>query len=914
MRPVQARFITVCQQLLALGVVLAVLTPAAAVLSLDIVGGTADQRGPGVSAPLRGALSSATVPDAPVESQVTEVPLTTQAGSARTLAGKTVQRRSLTASRITSRPQPVTGYGAIGVTWAPSAELDDHDLTVRVRTREGEQWSGWTEVEYHDDHGPDSDSAEARDARPGTDPLIVGEVDAVQVKAAVDGEHVTELPADLKLAVVEPGTAQGSTKQTPDAGGKTSYDDEFDRRDGDDALSLQAATTGVASRKASMPTIYSRAQWGANESIRNTKNLRYGTVSGGFVHHTVNANNYSEAQVPGILRSIYAYHVKSRGWSDIGYNFLVDRFGRIWEGRYGGIDKNVVGAHTLGYNDYSFAMSAIGNFETVEAPDVMLRAYGALFAWKLGINGVNPASSSQQIGKKVFPAISGHRDAGSTACPGKYLYAKLPTIRAYAAAAPAPAPTPAPDTPPAPVEIGEPTPQSNLAGDGFPDLVVRRTSDGHGFVVPTGGLTGFRKAATLAKKGWANRSSAFVSPDLTGDGVIDVVSASRKGVLRVRPGRGDGKFKATSKVVKATKGHTMFAAVGDVDKDGRNDLVARHKGRLVLLSGTKKGGFKRTVLGKGMGNYSHFVGVGDQNGDGNPDLLARHVKGSLHLFPGDGTGAFSTRSRLAGSWPYSQVVGGADFNGDGRADLVGRTRKGKVFLHLSRGDGTFSPAVGPAANVRALRSLSVAGNLVGGPGPDLVGVKGDSLMVAANKDSFEVGAPIDTGVSFAESVRLITAGDWDRDGSGDVISQTKDGGLWLYRGNGTGQLAAPTQIGWGFGTITNLTAVGDVTGDDYPDLLGTHSSGQTWVFGGTGSGLADGRAVAGRPVTRPGLPADLSGFDWVIPVSDIKAKGAGDYLVRQAGTGTLLLYAGTKSGVAKPRFLSEGLGGYDLAG
>ena len=138
--------------------------------------------------------------------------------------------------------------------------------------------------------------------------------------------------------------------------------------------------------------------------------------------------------MPGILRSIYAYHVKSRGWSDIGYNFLVDRFGRIWEGRYGGIDKAVVGAHTLGYNDYAFAMSAIGNFDVVQPPEVMLQAYGALFAWKLGLHGVNPASMSQQVGRTKFAAINGHRDAGSTACPGRYLYAKLANIRAYAVA------------------------------------------------------------------------------------------------------------------------------------------------------------------------------------------------------------------------------------------------------------------------------------------------------------------------------------------------------------------------------------------------------------------------------------------------------------------------------------------------
>ena len=89
-------------------------------------------------------------------------------------------------------------------------------------------------------------------------------------------------------------------------------------------------------------------------------------MKAGFIHHTVNANTYTSAQVPALLRGIYAYHTQSRGWRDIGYNYLVDRFGRIWEGRYGGVGSPVVGAHTLGYNEVSFAMSAIGNFDIAE--------------------------------------------------------------------------------------------------------------------------------------------------------------------------------------------------------------------------------------------------------------------------------------------------------------------------------------------------------------------------------------------------------------------------------------------------------------------------------------------------------------------------------------------------------------------
>ena len=150
--------------------------------------------------------------------------------------------------------------------------------------------------------------------------------------------------------------------------------------------------------------IYSRAQWGANENIRDKSSLHYYEVHAGFVHHTVNANNYTPDEVPGILRSIYAYHTQSRGWSDIGYNFLVDKFGRIWEGRYGGVDRPVVGAHTLNYNEYSFAMSAIGNFETAQPPAAMLQAYGVLFAWKLSLHGVDAASPQQWVGSKYFQA------------------------------------------------------------------------------------------------------------------------------------------------------------------------------------------------------------------------------------------------------------------------------------------------------------------------------------------------------------------------------------------------------------------------------------------------------------------------------------------------------------------------------
>ena len=155
-------------------------------------------------------------------------------------------------------------------------------------------------------------------------------------------------------------------------------------------------------------------------------------MKAGFIHHTVNANSYTPAQVPALLRGIYAYHTQSRGWRDIGYNYLVDRFGRIWEGRYGGVGSPVVGAHTLGYNEVSFAMSAIGNYDIAAPPQAVLSAYARLFAWKLSLYNIPADASRVYVKNRWLPAINGHRDVGQTACPGRYLYAKLPYVRTLA--------------------------------------------------------------------------------------------------------------------------------------------------------------------------------------------------------------------------------------------------------------------------------------------------------------------------------------------------------------------------------------------------------------------------------------------------------------------------------------------------
>ena len=153
------------------------------------------------------------------------------------------------------------------------------------------------------------------------------------------------------------------------------------------------------------------------------------------MHHTAGANGYTAAQSPAIVRAIQLYHVKGNGWNDIGYNFLVDRFGQVFEGRYGGIERNVVGAHAEGFNTGSVGVSLLGEYSSLAVSQKARDAIAAVLAWRLDAAHVDPASTLSFIsgGNARFPAglpvflrtVSGHRDAGFTDCPGNQLYGLL---------------------------------------------------------------------------------------------------------------------------------------------------------------------------------------------------------------------------------------------------------------------------------------------------------------------------------------------------------------------------------------------------------------------------------------------------------------------------------------------------------
>jgi hypothetical protein len=189
---------------------------------------------------------------------------------------------------------------------------------------------------------------------------------------------------------------------------------------------------------AGSPSIVTRALWQADEKIKRAKPEYAKSLKLAVVHHTAGSNAYTPQEAAAIVRGIEVYHVKGNGWNDIGYNFLVDRYGTVYEGRAGGIERNVIGAHSLGFNAGTVGVAMIGNFAKASPPRAAEDALVRLLAWRLDVAHVDPLSSvvdtsagneRYRAGKVVtLRAISAHRDTGPTECPGNTAYALLPGL------------------------------------------------------------------------------------------------------------------------------------------------------------------------------------------------------------------------------------------------------------------------------------------------------------------------------------------------------------------------------------------------------------------------------------------------------------------------------------------------------
>jgi hypothetical protein len=271
---------------------------------------------------------------------------------------------------------------------------------VLVRARVGGRWTPWFEVPFASGEAPDAPSGVAASEVRQSEMVWLGEADAYEVDA----------PSPTRSVDVHEVVVEGTTR------------------------SLQLSEVAGA---AGAPSILSRASWGARPPRRTpgtTADLKIA-----IVHHTVTGNSYTAAQVPQILRSVQAYHLDARGFDDIAYNFVVDRFGRIWEGRAGGTTNVVVGGHSQGFNTGAVGVVALGDFRTASVTTAMFESIARVIAWKLALHRVDPRSTVPftSAGSSKYPAgttvtlrrVVGHGDVQATSCPGTKLIARLPALR-----------------------------------------------------------------------------------------------------------------------------------------------------------------------------------------------------------------------------------------------------------------------------------------------------------------------------------------------------------------------------------------------------------------------------------------------------------------------------------------------------
>jgi hypothetical protein len=194
---------------------------------------------------------------------------------------------------------------------------------------------------------------------------------------------------------------------------------------------------------AGAPAIITRGDWHADEAIRRAAPYYADGIHLAIVHHTAGSNSYSKAESASIVRAIELYHVQGNGWNDIGYNFLVDKYGQIFEGRYGGITRPVIGAHAQGFNSGSVGIAVIGDYGSTTISPAARAALVSLIAWRLDLAHVDPLSKVVRVSAGnpryaagtaiTLNAISAHRDVYPTSCPGASLYAQLPSLRSAVA-------------------------------------------------------------------------------------------------------------------------------------------------------------------------------------------------------------------------------------------------------------------------------------------------------------------------------------------------------------------------------------------------------------------------------------------------------------------------------------------------
>ncbi|PIB04798.1 hypothetical protein B1C81_31800 [Streptomyces sp. HG99] len=552
------------------------------------------------------------------------------------------------------------------------------------------------------------------------------------------------------------------------------------------------------------PPVISRAQWGADESTVDDPAEYIDKVSAVFVHHTAGTNNYSCAESAQLVRGIMAYHIQVEGWNDLGYNFLVDKCGQVFEGRAGGIDLPVRGAHTFGFNADSAGIAVLGDFEgnpnaTPPKPAgkptrATLESVARVAAWKLGQYGGNPtgkvtltAAADTGVWKAgeqaTLSTVSGHRDAFATACPGQNLYGKLAEIRRYAASA----------------GKNSAIPTADVNRDGISDLVAGTpgASGGVGSVtlVP-GGLNGpvpaSKRTLTQSSPGVPgdseagdNWGAATAWGDINGDGNADLAvgapgeddtsgHADRGSVtVLYGPALNSGFSYATSGVTSTGAKLGSAVTAGDFNADGKADVFA---------AGTGKGGHWNARLTDGATQTGTLTTstsaiaypdatTGDFNRDGYADVALNYRDaggiGRVTWFKGGASGLtkVSTLSVKGG-----RSIAAGDVNGNGYDDLVIGQPYTSESGAVSGGQVTMVPGTSTGFTTTGMATIQ----------QDTSGVPG------ANESGDALGSSVSVGDYNLDGYADVLAGAPNEDITRDAVNRSNPGTAILLKGTSAG--------------------------------------------------------------------------------------------------------------------------------
>ncbi|WP_404829307.1 FG-GAP-like repeat-containing protein [Streptomyces albicerus] len=822
-------------------------------------------------------------------------------------------------------------FSLLGLTWTGSKTELDGTAQVRTRDLATGEWTGWQNLDL-EPHPVDKAEPDAKEARGASDPLWVGPSDGVEARVvAADGSASSGLPKGLEVTLVDPGVTSaeaknkalgttagtsmenaafvaedptGSPTPTDPASGSPSPTDSPSTEPTTGApASPTASTTESSSPSASasptpdpvpspppstvtQPPVISRAQWGADESTVQDPPEYIDKVSAVFVHHTVGTNDYSCAESPALARGIMAYHVQGKEWNDLGYNFLVDKCGRIFEGRAGGIDLPVRGAHTYGFNGDSAGIAVLGDFEGAPATATTpakpagkptratLESVARVAAWKLGQYGGNPSgqvtltagadTGVYKAGEQAtLNTISGHRDGFATECPGKNLYSKLSEIRRYASSP----------------GKNSAIPTADFNRDGITDLaagVPKASSDVGNVVIVPGGLNG----PVSASKVKLTQSSAGVP------------GVSEKGDLW-------GAATAWGDINGDGHADLAIGAPGEDDGSGHAD-----RGAVTILYGPKfDTGADTMALGDDYeasgAKFGATVAVGDFNADGKADVFtaATGTGGNWAARFNDGHEVAGDLTTASGALAYADATTG-DFNRDGYADVALNYRDASGIGKVTWFKGSRSLGLSKVSTLSVKGGRSIAAGDVNGNG----------------YDDIVIGQPYtsESGAKAGGQVTMVPGTSTGFTATGMTTVHQSTTGV-------AGAAEAGDAMGWSVST-------GDLNADGYADVLtgapneditrsGTNRSnaGAVWLFKGTSSGLTGTGSLSYSQDTT-GIPGSTEKDDKLgssVSLTDYSGHGRAHLLIgtegEDTGNGTLLYLPSTASGVSVTKAAYYGL-------